>query len=73
MPSIAGSTTRVSQHRQKMRSEGLRPIQFWVPDTRNDQFVATIKDQCLRLKNDHAEAKILRFTEEATSMIEGWE
>ena len=31
---------RVQQHRHKLRRNGLRPIQIWVPDTRAPGFAA---------------------------------
>ena len=31
---------RVSAHRARMRAQGLRPVQIWVPDVRSPQFVA---------------------------------
>jgi hypothetical protein len=56
-----------------MRAAGLRPVQFWVPDTRSPEFVAEVRRQCLALKGDPAEAEILKLTEEAASLVEGWE
>jgi hypothetical protein len=73
MPPIQESTSKVTRHRERMRLAGLRPVQFWVPDTRSPEFAAQVRRQCLSLKNDSAEADVLRFTEEATSHIEGWE
>jgi hypothetical protein len=32
--------TRVRAHRERLRAEGLRPVQIWVPDVRAPQFVA---------------------------------
>lgn len=31
---------RVSAYRARMRAEGLRPVQFWVPDVRSPDFAA---------------------------------
>ena len=31
---------RVSTHRARLRAQGLRPIQIWVPDVRSPQFAA---------------------------------
>jgi hypothetical protein len=56
-----------------MRSAGLRPVQFWVPDTRSPEFAAQVRKQCQSLKGDTAEADVLRFTEEAASHLEIWE
>jgi len=71
MPSatLASKTVR---HRERMRAAGLRPVQFWVPDTRAPEFVARVRRQCQSLKGDPAEAAVLRFTEEAATHIEGW-
>lgn len=29
---------RVSEHRRRLRAQGLRPIQIWVPDVRSADF-----------------------------------
>lgn len=73
MPSIHESTGKVARHRERMRAAGLRPVQFWVPDTRSPEFRAQVRKQCQDLKSDAAEADVLRFTEEAASHVEGWE
>ena len=38
--SDTGSKRRVSEHRTRLREQGLRPVQIWVPDVRAPQFVA---------------------------------
>ena len=72
MPSKQESTSKVARHRERMRAAGLRPVQFWVPDTRSPEFAAQVRQQCQNLKNDSAEAGVLRFSEEAVTHIEGW-
>ena len=32
------SRVKVQQHRDRLRSQGLRPIQIWVPDVRSPTF-----------------------------------
>jgi hypothetical protein len=32
------SRDKVSKHRDRLRQQGLRPIQIWVPDTRSPTF-----------------------------------
>ncbi|MGH7088782.1 MAG: antitoxin MazE family protein [Stellaceae bacterium] len=32
------SRTKVRQHRERLRAQGLRPIQIWVPDVRAPSF-----------------------------------
>jgi hypothetical protein len=72
MPSIHESTRKVARHRERMRAAGLRPVQFWVQDTRSPEFAAQVRQQCQDLKSDPAEADVLRFTEEAANHVEGW-
>ena len=73
MPSTPESTDKVARHRARMHAAELRPVQFWVPDTRSPEFVTQVRQQCQSLKGDPAEADVLRFTEEAATHVEGWE
>lgn len=34
------SRDKVRAHRKRLRSQGLRPVQIWVPDTRTEAFKA---------------------------------
>jgi hypothetical protein len=45
------STTRqkVRDHRARLREQGLRPVQIWVPDTRSPAFLAEARRQMRRL------------------------
>jgi Protein of unknown function (DUF3018) len=36
---------RVREHRQRLRAQGLRPIQIWVPDVRSPEFAAQAHEQ----------------------------
>ncbi len=38
---------RVRQHRERLRRQGLRPIQIWVPDVRAPSFPAEAHRQSL--------------------------
>jgi len=35
----------VAAHRQRLRNQGMRPIQIWIPDTRSDAFAAAAHQQ----------------------------
>jgi hypothetical protein len=35
---MASTRDRVREYRKRLRRQGLRPIQIWVPDTRNPAF-----------------------------------
>lgn len=34
----SSSKRRVSEHRRRLRAQGLRPVQIWVPDVRSPEF-----------------------------------
>ncbi|MGH9106646.1 MAG: antitoxin MazE family protein [Acidimicrobiales bacterium] len=38
MGTTAASRRRVSEHRARLRAQGLRPVQIWVPDVRAPGF-----------------------------------
>jgi Protein of unknown function (DUF3018) len=38
---------KVKAHRERLRAQGLRPIQIWVPDVRSPEFVAEAHRQSL--------------------------
>lgn len=47
---------RVRAHRARLRAQGLRPIQIWVPDVRSPEFVAEAHRQSqLVAASAHAE------------------
>jgi hypothetical protein len=37
----------MARYRQRMREKGLRPVQIWLPDTKDPAFIAKIERQCL--------------------------
>jgi hypothetical protein len=49
MPSPAqrkkATRKKVASHRAKLRAQGLRPIQIWVPDTRSPEFAKEARRQ----------------------------
>ena len=42
----SSSADRVQRRRAKLREQGMRPIQIWVPDTRAPGFAAEYARQC---------------------------
>ena len=47
---------RVSSHRARLRAQGMRPVQIWVPDVRSPQFVAEAHRQSAAVASStHAE------------------
>ena len=62
---------RVNKHRAALRAAGLRPVQIWVPDTRQSSFAEECRRQSLMLQNDPQEADVLNWLEVASD-TEGW-
>lgn len=72
MPAARPSAQKVTRSRERMRAAGLRPVQFWVLDTRQQAFALELQRQCQALRGDSAEANVLHFTEAAAGLVEGW-
>ena len=45
------SRLKVQEHRDRLRRQGLRPIQIWVPDVRSPAFKAAAHEQSLAVAN----------------------
>ena len=39
---VPSSTARVSRLRERLRADGFRPVQFWLPDTRSQAFAGQV-------------------------------
>jgi hypothetical protein len=51
------SRDKVRLHRQRLRSQGLRPVQIWVPDVRARSFIAAARKQSKAIAgSEHAGA-----------------
>ena len=69
---MSSNAQRVKIHRQKLKADGLRPVQIWVPDTRRPEFVEECRRQSRLLIGDPAEAEILDWMEK-TADTSDWE
>jgi hypothetical protein len=64
MPSSSAnkpSREKVRAHRARLRRQGLRPVQFWLPDTRAPKFAAEARRQSLAVANSATEAEDQAF------------
>lgn len=52
------SRDKVRAHRERLRKQGLRPIQIWVPDVRSRRFKAEAHRQSLAIAKSSTERKI---------------
>ncbi|RJF88081.1 DUF3018 family protein [Oleomonas cavernae] len=58
MSATSRKTTRekVKAYRERLRAQGLRPVQIWVPDVRSPEFIAEARRQSiLAAQSPHAE------------------
>jgi Protein of unknown function (DUF3018) len=55
MTSAQSSRTKVSAYRARLRAQGLRPVQIWVPDVRSASFKAEAHRQSLAVARSAAE------------------
>ena len=54
---------RVSEYRARMRAQGLRPVQIWVPDVRSPEFAAQAHRQSLAVAASADTARDMDFVE----------
>jgi hypothetical protein len=57
------SRVKVAAHRERLRAQGLRPIQIWVPDVRSPEFAAEAHRQSLLIANSPHEADDQAFVD----------
>jgi hypothetical protein len=60
-PKPKTSREKVRAHRERLRKQGLRPIQLWVPDVRSPEFAAEAHRQSLAIANGKHEAEDQAF------------
>jgi hypothetical protein len=66
-----GVSDRVQRYRARLRASGLRPVQIWVPDTRQPGFADECRRQSRLLKDDPSEAETLGWLETVADR-DGW-
>ncbi|HTI80592.1 MAG TPA: antitoxin MazE family protein [Acetobacteraceae bacterium] len=60
------SRDRVRAHRERLRRQGLRPIQIWVPDVTSPEFAAEARRQSLAVANSPYAAEDQAFVDVVT-------
>jgi Protein of unknown function (DUF3018) len=58
---------RVREHRARLRSQGLRPLQIWVPDVRAPEFIAEAHRQSVAISASEREADDQAFVDAISS------
>ncbi|MBM5821250.1 antitoxin MazE family protein [Synechococcus sp. Lug-A] len=57
----AATRLKVREHRQRLRAQGMRPIQIWVPDVHAPEFAAEARRQSRLANESPEEAEIQAF------------
>jgi Protein of unknown function (DUF3018) len=64
------SREKVKAYRERMRRQGLRPIQIWVPDVRSPEFAAEAHRQSLAIAQSGREPEDQAFIDSITDFDE---
>ena len=64
------SRVKVREHRERPRSQGLRPIQIWVPDVRSSKFAVAAHKQSLVVAKSRHEKKDQAFIDSISVLNE---
>lgn len=62
---------RVRKYRRRLREQGLRPIQIWVPDVRSPRFAEEARRQSLAVATSSHAAEDQEFIDAASVAIAG--
>ena len=66
------TSEKAAKYRARLRAQGLRPIQIWVPDTRSKSLREEIRRQSLRVsKKDDSD--LMDELDLAAAQTEDWE
>lgn len=69
----ASINARVQKHRNALRATGLRPVQIWVPDTRQPGFAEEAERQSrLAAHSDAEDESVQALMDEALADMDDW-
>ncbi len=65
------TSEKTARYREKMRAQGLRPVQIWVPDTRSKTLAEEVRRQSMRVsKKDDSD--LMDELDMAAAETEDW-
>ncbi len=70
MSATTASKRRVAEHRARLRAQGLRPVQIWVPDVRVPGFAAEAHRQSRAIAASEHSADDQAFVDSVSSWPE---
>ena len=62
----------VRRYRERMKAQGFRQLNLWVPDTRSPEFARECQRQSQLAAQHDSESDIMDFLDAAASDVEGW-
>jgi surfactin synthase thioesterase subunit len=65
---MSSTRDRVRKHRERLRRQGLRPLQIWVPDVRAPEFVAEAYRQSVAIATSEHETEDQAFVDAISSL-----
>ena len=66
---VRSSRDKVRLHRERLRAQGLRPVQIWVPDVRARSFISAARKQSMAVAASKLAKTDQRFIDAATEDI----
>lgn len=67
----SNTSEKTARYRERLRAQGLRPVQIWVPDTRSKTLVEEVRRQSLRVSRKD-ESDLMDELDMAAAHIEDW-
>ncbi len=65
------ASEKTAKYREKLRAQGLRPIQIWVPDVRSRALAEEVRRQSLRVSRKD-ESDLMDELDMSAAQTEGW-
>ncbi len=66
------TSEKTAKYRERLRAQGLRPIQIWVPDTRSKSLAEEVRRQSLRVSKKE-DSVLMDELDLAAAQTEDWE
>lgn len=67
----ASSRDKVRAHRARLRAQGLRPVQYWLPDVNSPEFKARLRQECLAIAASADEKDVMDLLESVRDEVWG--
>ena len=65
------TSEKTAKYRERLRAQGLRPVQIWVPDTRSKTLAEEVRRQSLRVSRKD-ESELMDELDMTAAQTEDW-